>query len=368
MSRRPNVDDTPLSVELEAKLLRRLVAEWENVNVTFFRGVLRRPTLALSNTRTRLGQWDARVRTLELSRHVVLTHRWGDVVEVLKHEVAHQFVDECLAVDEPPHGPTFRDVCGRLGISAGPTLALEDSSTEPSRDSQSDRLVSRIRKLLALAESPNQNEAENAATAAQKLMMRFNIEADALDEPSDLGFRHLGKPSGRTYEYQRRVSVILGEHFFVQAIWVPVYRPLEGKRGSVLEICGSEPNLAMAEYVHDFLHGTAARLWKEYQREHGIRSNRDRHSFFAGVMGGFEGKLDAQRTRFQEEGLVWVPLTELNHYFRKRHPYVRNVRSAGSQRNDAFSEGHRAGGSIVLSQPVSQGPSGQSPRALKSGG
>ncbi len=234
-------------------------------------------------------------------------------------------------------------------------------------DSKSDRLVARIRKLLALAESPNQHEAENAATAAQKLMLRFNIEVGAVDEPSQHAFRHLGKPSGRTYEYQRRVSVILGEHFFVQAIWVPVYRPTEGKRGSVLEICGTEANLAMAEYVHEFLHGTAQRLWTEYKRDHGIRSNKDRHSFLAGVMGGFEAKLEAQRVRFQEEGLVWVPLADLNLYFRKRHPYVRNVRSTGSRRNDAFSEGHRAGENIVLSQPVSEGPSLQEPRALGRG-
>ena len=57
------------------------------------------------------------------------------------------------------------------------------------------------------------------------------------------------------------VAMILGMHFFVEGIWIPVYRPLEAKRGSVLEICGSSANLAIAEYVHGFLHQTADRLW-----------------------------------------------------------------------------------------------------------
>ena len=36
------------------------------------------------------------------------------------------------------------------------------------------------------------------------------------------------------------LGAILGKHFFVEVIWVPVYRPLEQKRGSVLEVCGTQ--------------------------------------------------------------------------------------------------------------------------------
>ncbi len=50
-----------------------------------------------------------------------------------------------------------------------------------------------------------------------------------------------------------RLSLILSRHFFVEAIWIPVYRPREGKRGSVLEICGSPDNVEIAEYVHGYL-------------------------------------------------------------------------------------------------------------------
>lgn len=352
-----------LSVELETKLLHRLAAEWDNVNVTYFKGVLRRPQLGLSQTRMRLGQWQRSLRTLEVSRTLVLERPWGEVVEVLKHEVAHQFVDECLAVDEPPHGPTFRSVCARLGIAGAAHMRLDDAA-EPDEPSEADRVVARIRKLLALAGSPNQHEAENAASLAQKLMLRFNVELEAVQTPADFGFHHLGTPSGRIFEYHRRVAVILGEHFFVEAIWVPAYRPRDGKRGSVLEICGSRPNLTMAAYVHDFLHATAERLWKDYRRAKQIRSNRDRRTFLAGVMEGFESKLDAQRSQFQQEGLVWVPLAELGRYFRRRHPYVRSVRGSGTRVNDAYTEGQRAGGEIVLSRPVEDGPSGRAPRAL----
>ena len=363
-SRRVSAREEKLTAELEAQLVKRLSAEWEGINETFFRGALRRPLLLLSDTKARVGQWQPTPRTLEISRHLVLAHAWGEVVEVLKHEVAHQFVDECLAVDEPPHGPTFRSICERLGIRGAPSLHLEGAPASTADDPQWARRVARIRKLLALATSPNQHEAENAASAAQRMMLRFNVEMDEIEERPGYGFRHLGQPSGRIFEYQRRVARILDTHFFVEAIWVPVYRPREAKRGSVLEVCGAEPNLVMAEYVHDFVHGTAARLWKDYKRRARIRSNRDRHGFLAGVMDGFEAKLDAQRSELREEGLVWVPLADLDRFFRRRHPYVRRVRGAGTLRTEAFSEGQRAGGDIVLSRPVNERAAPRQPRAI----
>jgi hypothetical protein len=196
-------------------------------------------------------------------------------------------------------------------------------------------------------------------------MLRYNLEQDALVTRPDFGFVHLGRPSGRTFEHQRRVSVILAEHFFVEAIWVPVYRPREGKRASVLEICGSRPNLAMAAHVHDFLHAAGERLWTAHKRARKIRANKDRRIFLAGVMEGFEAKLDAQKLRRHEEGLVWVPGANLRGYFTSRHPHVRRVSSGGIAQNEAFADGRRAGGTLVLSQPVSEGPRHSRPRALK---
>lgn len=91
-------------------MLARLVAEWDAINGTYVRDVLRWPVFRLSDTRAQLGQWNADVRGLEISRPLVLEHPWSVVLEVLKHEVAHQFVDEVMRVDEPPHGPTFQRV------------------------------------------------------------------------------------------------------------------------------------------------------------------------------------------------------------------------------------------------------------------
>src|SRR6202030_3022245 len=126
-------------------------------------------------------------------------------------------------------------------------------------DDATARAVERIARLLALAESPNVHEAEAATLAAQRLMLKYNIDARTRP-PTGYDFRTLGVPTGRVEESQRILAGILARHFFVEVIWIPVYRPLEGKRGSVLEVCGSPANLEMAAYGHAFLTHTADHL------------------------------------------------------------------------------------------------------------
>jgi hypothetical protein len=153
-------------------------------------------------------------------------------------------------------------------------------------------------------------------------------------------------------ESERILAMLLGRYFFVEVIWVPAYRAREGKRGSVLEICGSRANLSIAEYVHAFLTQTAERLWGDHKRATGTRSNRDRRTYLAGVMTGFAEKLSRQQQTSKEQGLVWVKDADLQQFFRKRHPYVRHVRHSGNRRTEAYAHGREAGRRIVLHRAV----------------
>ncbi len=187
--------------------------------------------------------------------------------------------------------------------------------------------------------------------AAQKLMLKHNLESRGGGGRS-YEFRHLGTPSGRVSEHERVLAMILGRHFFVEVIWVPVYRPLIGKRASVLEVCGSSSNVAMAEYVHVFLSRTASDLWIAHKKATAERSNRDRRTFLAGVMTGFSDKLATQSRVHASEGLVWIQDGDLREYYRRRHPYVRNVRYGGNPKNHAYAKGREQGQRIVLNKPV----------------
>jgi hypothetical protein len=349
-----------LTVELERASLRALQQVYDEHNRSLFKAKLKQPPLMFVEGHQRLGQWCTEPRRIELARELLLKHDWGTLVEVLKHEMAHQFVEEVLGVvDEGPHGSAFRRVCEERSIDA---KAAGLPKSGPLADEQQ-RVLSRIAKLLNLAQSSNLHEAETAMSVAQRLMLKYNLEHAM--QPASRGYRyvHLGRPTGRIGESDRLLAALLSEHFFVEVIWVPVWRPLEGKRGSVLEVCGTDENVEFAGYVRAFLVDTAERLWAQYRRERALSSNAERREFIAGVMAGFRDKLVREKRRQQQQGLVWVGDAQLSQYMKRRHPHVRWIRGAARRRPESYAHGKEAGKRIVLHKPMKSGGS-SGPRLL----
>jgi Protein of unknown function (DUF2786)/SprT-like family len=341
---------TGWTTELEKLTLHALIAEYHGLNYQLFADKLRLPALRLSDSLSELGLWETEPPTIRLSRPMVLQQPWSVVVEVLKHEMAHQFVSEVLGVHEDrAHGPLFRQICEQRGIdsaAAGTTAPVNGSDAS---------LLNKIRHLLALAESPERHEAEAAAAAAQRLMLKHNLQT--VGAARDYCFAHLGAATGRVEESQRALAAILRDFYFVETIWIGVFRPFEGKRGSVLEVCGTRANVELAQYVHSFLNHAAVRLWREHKRKNGIHGDRDRRSFAAGVMAGFHNKLKEQRKVTDQQGLVWQGDEQLTGYFRRRFPRVSSVHYGTSRGSGAHAAGSAAGRDLVLHRGVNAGPS-----------
>ena len=213
-------------------------------------------------------------------------------------------------------------------------------------------MLRRIMRLLALAESPNLHEAEAAMNEARRLMLVHNIDAASTATPGDYHFRHVGAVKARSEASERILAGILTRHFFVSAIWVPSYVALEGRRGSVLELCGTRANLDVAEYVHGFLTETAQRLWRDHKRANGIRSDRERRSFCAGVMAGFQEKLGQGERQSQGEGLVRHADAQREAYLRRRYPRITRRPSRAMLRPEAFESGKEAGRRVDIRRPV----------------
>jgi hypothetical protein len=349
-----------LTAQLEAALLRELRSRFEYENYARFGDKLTAPVFALVDSETKLGRWVPNERRIELSRAFVLERPWLEVMAVLQHELAHQFVDEVLRVrDESPHGDTFRRVCQERGIDAraGGVPVAADAP-------EGDRVLDRIRKLLALAGSDNRNEAELAMQKAHELMLRHNVEAPRTANDMRYVVRQLGNPEKRGNRVEAAVLALLAELFFVKVICVPVWLPLLGKRGTAYEISGTRANVDMAEHVYSFLLATADRLWRENRGDARVKSGRDRLSYQMGVIGGFRDKLLVDRITLKETGLVWIGDADLDRHYRARHPRV-TTRKRTMVIDGAHAAGREAGRSVVLHKPVTDGPTATGPRLLR---
>ncbi len=185
------------------ELARALSKEWERTNLKVFGGaLLRPPSIEVSPGLTySAGTWDPQKRSIRFSEQFVTERPWWVVLEVLKHEMAHQYVTDVLGADseESAHGPAFRMVCERSGIDARASHAMTEGEG---------RLVKKARKLLALSESSNEHEAQAALAAARKLLGRSGLtEADVDEQGADgLGAVSLRTCPGRNASTSWRAS------------------------------------------------------------------------------------------------------------------------------------------------------------------
>jgi len=302
-----------LTADLERALLHELVEAWTTINRRDFGGVLRAPVLDLNDSKD-LGGFTPTRRHLTLKRSFVIEAPWGQVLEVLRHEVAHQFVHEALHVhDEPPHGPTFRRICKERGIDAR-AAGLPHHAV----DAQEERLVRRVRALLRLAESPEPHEAAAAATAARRLLARHDL--DLTDPEHAHTFRQVGPTKARFDPWEKVLAGVLASHFGVTVIYALAYRPLRGTWGRVLELLGPGHHVEVAAYVHDVLRSTGEDAWKAHKKREGITRNAERRRYLFGVMAGYKEALEREVPE-GETGLVHVEQAAVEEYVNRRYPH-----------------------------------------------
>ncbi len=345
--------NTPLDAALRRALLDAVGRAWRAFNTDLFDGVMRPPVLRLDSTSHLLGRWVSSDRALALSESLVVSRPWPEVMEVLRHEMAHQYVDEVLKVrDEPPHGPRFRSVCALRGIDARAAGTLDVSSDAPDAPAADQaRALRKIQRLLALAGSAEPHEAESAMAAAQRLLLKHNIDlaAQVAEGPAYVT-RAVGTPALRLPAWERILSGILTGHFFVFGVYVPAYLPLRGETGTVLEITGTPENVEIAVWVHGFLVETAERGFQRARA--GGLPGREHQRYLAGVMSGFARKLREQSAVAQEEGLVWLGDGRLDSWAGLRYPHLRRGRGVRVRMTEGWTEGVRAGGEIILHKPI----------------
>jgi hypothetical protein len=313
--------------ELERRILHGLSCEWDGA-----RGELspshqekfHKPFFSLRDMKRKWGYWSSKKREICLSRNLVFEHCWASVREVLLHELAHQFAEEVLgADDEPPHGPAFERACDLLRANpraSGNCRALDERIPHGSVNPE-DKLLIRVKKLMALARSKNQHEAEAAMAKAHELIKKYNVDLLAKDENRDFVSFFLGQPALRHFREDYALSNLLQDFYFVYGIWVPAYVLDKGKMGRVLEISGTIQNLKIACYVHDFVQRFIDFQWNNYKKDK--RLNRYRKTDFAvGIIEGFRSKLELQVPNKTKKTLALIELEDplLEKYVSYKYP------------------------------------------------
>ena len=211
----------------------------------------------------------------------------------------------------------------------------------------------RIRKLLALADSPNENEAAAAAEKAQALMLRYGIEMAAV---AASGGERLAVDEhvvdGKVDPWRRMLAAAVARCAGGQIVWAPdgygrsqgrifFYGP-SGTVGGIVELYG----YLEAQLVVISATATVAR------RERRVHGRTWRNSFLLGAVGRLGQRLDARRVETSETGddsraLVLVK-TAVDREIERRHPELQSSGYRASVARSAYEAGSHAAAHVDL--------------------
>jgi len=353
-----------LREKLEHRILHGLACEWEAalwVLSAAHRQSMSKPFFCLKDMKKKLGYWSREKREIVLNRNFVLNHTWDSVRDVLLHEMAHQFADQVLkARNEPPHGAMFRKACQLLRANpkaSGNYTPLWDRIAQrtPTRE---DKILLRIKKLMALAESRNHHEAEAAMAKAHELIAKYNIDLLNHNEKRDFISVFVGEPALRHPREAYHLARLILDFYFVEGIWVPAYVLEKGKVGRVLEITGTAQNIKIASYIYDFVRNFIDSQWHDYNHKKVL--NRYRKTDFAvGIIEGFRSKLDSQKSTKKEDknesAIIKIEDPLLQQYIAYKYPRTTNFsRKISSEDQNILKDGMKIGKKLVISKGITE--------------
>ncbi|MEZ4528151.1 MAG: DUF2786 domain-containing protein [Desulfobacterales bacterium] len=363
-----DLKENPVQEALERRILHGLACEWEVaiwILPPELRMLMKRPLFRLGNMKKALGSWTAHKREICLNRNFVLHCPWDSVREVLRHETAHQ-LSQILAggLDSAPHGPVFQKACQLLRADSRASGFYERLREHSDPAAQEDKILLRVQKLMALAQSSNRHEAEAAMQKAHELTARHNIDLISRNMPRDFVSVFPCPPALRHFREDYMLAMLVEDFYFVQGIWVPAYVLEKGKMGRALEISGTAQNVKLAAYVWDFVRHFTQRQWQDYSR--GKNLNRYRKSDFAvGILRGFRSRLESGKSpktnAADSRALVKMEDPLLHRYMKYRYPHTSRVRAKPLRHDpDVMDDGVRIGEKLVISKGITgQGESGK---------
>lgn len=202
-------------------------------------------------------------------------------------------------------------------------------------------IIERIKKLLSLATSDNENEARLAATMANELLTKHNLNMSVTQ--SHEYCRETMDIKSRANPADKFVNTLLGKFFFVTIVKSKTIA------STSYIILGTRENVEIALYVYDFLIRAFASSFKASKLP-----AKDRSGFYYGVWQGLCEQLETNRTKVQNEmGLVVVPDAGLKAYVHEQFNVVKQRSHTVKISQGVVAAGQAEGRNMRISRGIS---------------
>lgn len=320
---------------------------------------LRPITIAVFDSKKFWGEYNPTTRIISISEKLIMEHSWQKVVGVLQHEIAHQLTHEIFSSsDSLAHGEEFKKACQILGVPhpyRRASIDLQSVTAEPEDDEQSNRIIDRVKKLLSLATSSNENEAFLAMKKVRELYAKYNLDINIDDSSTEYHHKVFSFGKKKVALWKKRIITVLVDHFFVEAFILSQFNIKARQTEQCVELVGLKENVEMAEYVLQFLITQAEALAKNSKVK-----GRSKSSYLFGIIDGFDHRLKGEQSESEDsEKTVSRAIQKfkgdkhLKAYLKQIYPSLRmGSRSSYGIDQNSFIKGQAAGKKLQLHKAI----------------
>ena len=377
--------DFSLSCEIARKLRHRIEYEYSRIYQEYnLQGKISKAIINLSNATSYLGKWDGQHNSITLSSTLCLNYHWHEVIEVIKHEIAHQIVDQYIKpLDHHcAHDHYFVEACEMICVANWARSAKVHNNPKAPDSSEllgkNSSIEQKIDKLLNLARSSNQHEASLALEKVFELRQKYFLQSQNSHHKVHYHVISLNKQKRTCFDLY--TSILLSDHFNVRCIFSLEYSPVKKIDLVTLELVGLAKDLVMANHVFYFLKQTCEYLWTQQKsiiksQKLGGNLRSAKRSFIIGLIQGFGSKLELAKKKhvgninidnslssssfdsskailysYENDQKFYQDLIE--GYFNRRYPKIKKSKTKRGLDQEQLKQGHQQGLLINLNPPV----------------
>lgn len=353
--------------------LAQLQLEYDEICLNY-RILMQPPVFEITAGSRQLGSWRRDSRCIAVSRELIELQSWNVVLQVLKHEMAHQYCDEVEgSTSAAVHGEIFQRACERLGVLPeyrNPAVVTEDMleaiKLQGDDKSRSARVFAKVEKLLALGGSSHIHEAELALEKARQLIEKYQLEALAGKVAGAYQVLVINTHKKQIATYRRYICRILKDFFGVRVVLSSTYDAKADTSYKTIELLGTSENVRVGEYCYYFLENQLECLWKVHRSRSKASGRTSKNSFYIGVVLGFYKKLEAGNSTadatagVKNKGYGELLVMEEQRLDRFLHMHFPRLRKTSSRRtaidSRSYNEGIEAGRAMNFTKGLKNGP------------
>ena len=277
-----------------------------------------------------LGTCHPRLSQIGLNCHLMYTAKTEVIKNILRHELAHYLAALHYGYDIPAHGWEFKQICkkyewGKEVYAAQGDIKSENNDIEG--DIPSEKIITKVKKLMSLSQSDNQHESELATAKANQLLLQHNLE-----RVSHLDFTKEQNTYVKNILGNKQINAKMNAIFEILSTFY--IRPIYNKGAGVvyIQVIGQKENVELAEYVGIYLDRELEHLWQINRKKWRLSGNREKKWFMLGVAKGYKEKIQQHTEPIIKENSKDIALLEedLNKCVHLVHPYLGSVRFSHS--------------------------------------